>query len=153
MLNRKHLSLCVIFLSAECIAQKKADSSKVDEKVYFQAATFCKPFVSELQNCLTKFEVDYASNSSEYDLSSSNKKYKVFQATSIGVDFPVYMKYHYQNGKLKSGFAISAPVSFHLWWDPLELSTSPVLSTDYRFGTVNFKFIRFWLGDYRSCLG
>jgi hypothetical protein len=143
MKTKKTCWVYLVFLAGNSLAQFTCGSGRNDSNNLFHPVTFCKTFVSEIENCLTKFGVDYSTNSKEYDMSKSKKTYKVFQSTSLGVDFPLYARNYFRNGKPLDGFGISAPVSFHLWWDPLEASTSPVLNTDYRFGTVNFKFIRY----------
>ncbi len=123
------------------ISSQAVDTSEFH---FLKSAKFCSPFVSELGNSLVSMELNYASNSEVYDMACSESKYKLFQNTNLGIDLPFYSKTVARDSKPYHGFAFSAPISFHLWWDPFEESTSPVLNMSYKFSPLNFKYIKFY---------
>ena len=142
MYLRSHILSATLFV---CIITRAQTDGILKKQNYgfLRSTQFCQPFVSEVENYRTQIEVNYASNCEEYDLSNSGKALKVFQNTTIGCELPYFTKIYSQNNKPIWGFGLNTVLSFHLWWDPLEVSTSPVLNTDYRFGSIQFKLIKF----------
>lgn len=145
---RKLLHIFIIGLFLPQLFRSQIDSGKVTEleSGFFKSTRFCQPFVSEVQNYKPQLALLYARNNEEYDISNSGKPYKLFQYTAAGFEIPLYRKFVYRDNKLSHAFGISSVLAFHLWWDPFEMSTSPILSTDYRANTVLFKYIRFLNG-------
>jgi len=132
--------ICLLFSSSNLFAGDP-DTSKC---YFLRPAKFCAPFVSELESNKVSMELNYATNSEVYDMACSGKKNKVFQNTNLGIDIPFYTKVISTDNKPDYGYSFSAPISFHLWWDPFEESTSPVLNTTYKFSPINFKYIKFY---------
>jgi hypothetical protein len=132
----------VILLTGPVHSQTIMEPTK--QTSFLKKSTFCQPFISENESYLPKLEVHLASNSKEYDLSESGKAMKVFQYTALGLELPWFSQTITDNDLPQIGWAVSTQISSHLWWDPLEYSTSPVLNTDYRLGTIQFKFINYF---------
>jgi hypothetical protein len=136
------------FLLYSAILSAQSDTSKFERisSGIVKSAPFCEPFVSELENYKPQAAAIYATNAEEYDLGNTGKSSKVFQYIAAGFEVPFYRKYMYKGEQLVQAFACSAVFSIHLFWDPLELSSSPILNTDYRLGALWLKYIRFFEG-------
>lgn len=145
---KKYLCFFACLFSGFFIAQ--SDTSKFERisSGIVKSAPFCEPFVSELENYKPQAAAIYATNAEEYDLGNTGKEAKWFQYIAAGFEVPFYRKYMYKGDQLVQAFACSAVLSFHLFWDPLELSSSPILNTDYRLGAIWLKYIRFYKGSW-----
>lgn len=121
-----------------------AQETKDRENHYFKSVHFSQPFVADLENRAMDIEMHYSSNYPSYDLSNSGKEYKFFQTINLGADLPIYSKTVKADRTPLYSFAISLPIAFNLWWDPLEETTSPVLNTSYKCGLINLKYIRYF---------
>ncbi|MCU0360924.1 MAG: hypothetical protein MUF75_09440 [Bacteroidia bacterium] len=139
-----------LFLLYSAVLNAQTDTSKFERisSGIVKSAPFCEPFVSELENYKPQAAAIYASNVEEYDLGNTGKEAKLFQYIAAGFEVPFYRKYMYKGNQLVQAFACSAVFSFHLFWDPLELSKSPILNTDYRLGALWLKYIRFYEGSW-----
>ncbi|MCK6542449.1 hypothetical protein L6Q79_07175 [bacterium] len=100
----------------------------------FTNQAFFPPFISELRSADTKIDLGVFKH---YPYSSAVKHHLFQKKTaflgmdiSLGRELPIM---GYSSSSFKCGFFI--PVSFHLLWD-IEGKSSPVLNTDYRFGTM-----------------
>ena len=132
-----------LFLTNSALSQVHRDSADKANSGFFKTSRYCQPFVSEVENYRTQAGLLLASNSEEYDVSNSRKTYKVFQYTTAGTEIPIYRKLRSLNGKAHDAFAFSSALAFHLFWDPFEPYTSPIITTDYRIAAISFKYIRF----------
>ncbi len=113
-------------------------------------ASFCKPFLADINSTITSVGIGVNTNHKEYDLSPNRiEQYKPTVETNLGVSIPVYTRNFHDN---RFGLAFSMPIHFHIWLDLFEQTTAPVLNTDYSFALMEFKYIqRFnnrWLHSY-----
>lgn len=144
----RYLCFFTCILSFSLFAQPDTTQSGHLSSGIIKSAPFCEPFVSELENYKPQAAAIYATNAEEYDLGNTGKDAKWFQYIAAGFEVPFYRRYMYEEDQLIQAFALSAAFSFHLFWDPLELSKSPILNTDYRVGAIWLKYIRFYKGNW-----
>lgn len=145
---KSYLYFSICMASAGLKAQTDTSNFVPISSGIVKFAPFCEPFVSELENYKPQAAAIYATNAEEYDLGNTGKKAKLFQYLAAGFEIPFYRKYMYDGQRLVHAFALSAVLSFHLFWDPLELSSSPILNTDYRLGAIWLKYMRFYQGPW-----
>jgi hypothetical protein len=138
----------LFFVLAICNTGKAQNDSLPSSKNsgFLRSTLFCQPFVSDLESYKPQIEVNYASNCEEYDLSETCKQFKLFQNIHLGTEIPYYSYFRYKNASPHFGWGINSTISFHMWWDPLEISTSPILNTDYHFESIVLKYIHFLNG-------
>lgn len=127
-------------------SQTTVDSLALLSNGFLKVSPFCQPFVSETENYRTQVGVLYATNREEYDVTSSHSPYDLFQYTTAGAEIPIYRRFQLDGKTPEYGLAFTAALGFHLWWDPFEWYTSPILSVDYRIAPLQIKYIRFLRG-------
>lgn len=125
------------------------DTTSTSWDGFFESAYYGKPFVSEMHSTLSKVELGYNKSYSEFNLLEESKKFdRPMVELHLGIDAPLYA---INIGKVdnhpKWGIAVSLPLSVHVledMWDPV---TAPVINTDYRFGSMRIRAIRYFPGD------
>ncbi len=138
----------LIFLC--CRPASAQDTTLVYKSGWGTPATFCRPFLADVNSTITSAGFGINANSREYDISTDRvEKYKLTVVTNLGVSIPVYT-YNFKQDRF--GLAVSTPLHFQTWIDIFEPTTAPVLNTDYNFALIEMKFIqRFqnrWFRNY-----
>ncbi|GHT11211.1 hypothetical protein AGMMS4956_03870 [Bacteroidia bacterium] len=128
------------------------------DRGWFERASWCRPFWSELQSTNTTGEVMVATNNKAYDWTYlahpdlvqngdyRSAKYRPYVVANVGISVPVW------SGIFENyGLSITIPYSVTLWMDAFDgvitgdygISTGAVINTDYHIGTLEFNFIHY----------
>jgi hypothetical protein len=140
LFNAKVNSTFTFLLLIQLTSLSQTDSVK---KFYFQQRDFGKYFISDIYSPTMQIQVGMGLNLKDYNLSSVRNKYFVpYNQTDFGHEIPIFSKYKYFNNLTKSKVAISLPLCARLWFDFSEISTAPILNTDYNFAPLEFTYYR-----------
>jgi hypothetical protein len=129
----KTMNLLYIPLILLCVTNLSAQSTRG----FLKRPAFGKHFVSEMHAPVNKIELGVGENFPEYDVSYDGKVYKIFQNTHLAMQLPLYADNPASDDTF--GWALTMPVSMHVWWDIFEPTTAPILNTDYRFSVLEFR--------------
>ncbi len=128
-----YFTLAILFIANLTLAQNKTTA--------FTSRNFYKPFISEISSTLNNLSLGKTDVHSFMDHAC---EYIVINEVHLGMDIPLV--YGERND---FRWAVSAPVSIHMVWNPFEETTSPIINNDYRFGlsftaykTLNHHFIK-----------
>lgn len=141
----RHFALALLLISnalaATAVAQEPAAPWW---DAWLESAPYGKPLVSEIHSTLTKIELGFSKEYSEFDLLESTSRFdRPIVEMHLGMDAPLYATtWADAQGRPRWGFAAVLPLSVHVledMWGPL---TAPVINTDYRFGGPKFMAIR-----------
>jgi hypothetical protein len=103
-----------------------------------QSPTFGRPFWADMHSTLTRGEVAYATNSTDYDWAGKDVAYRAFVFANLGADLPLWSG-NFDAGKY--GVSVTLPFLIDVWLDMFERTTAPVINTGYRFGAFEIGFI------------
>lgn len=141
-MNKTIINILVSFfvLSSTQIQAESVDSTDnwAFHNSFANTASWGKPFWADMHSSITKAEVSYATNRSEYNYGENKGLLRPFVFSNLGVDIPVWAN---DFGNKNYGFGITLPFFIDVWMDFFERSTAPVINTSYRFGLPDFSFI------------
>ncbi|GHT72868.1 hypothetical protein FACS189456_2510 [Bacteroidia bacterium] len=103
-----------------------------------QSPAFGRPFWADMHSTLTRGEVAYATNSTDYDWANKDVAYRSFVFANLGADLPLWSG-NFAKGKY--GVSLTLPFLIDVWLDMFERTTAPVINTGYRFGAFEVGFI------------
>ena len=122
------------------LANAQVDSTK---KYYFKQRDYGKYFISDIYSPTMQVQVGMGLNLKDYNLSRTRSKILVpYNQTDFGHEIPIFLKSWYSNGVVRSKFALSMPLCARLWFDFAELTTAPILNTDYTLAPVEITYYR-----------
>jgi hypothetical protein len=131
--------LIVILYSIDC---KSNDTTIYKQNLLIsglaQKASWGDPFWADVHSSITKAEVAYASNRSEYNFGDNKGTMRPYVFSNLGVDIPIWSS-NFSNNDW--GLAMTIPFYIDVWMDFFERSTAPVINTSYRFGLPEISYI------------
>lgn len=103
------------------------------------AGRWGRPFWADMHSTITRGEIAYATNSSEYDWAGKGGKRRPYVFSNLGADLPVWAG-DFAGGKYS--LSVTLPFMIDIWLDMFERTTAPVINTAYRFGTPEAALLR-----------
>ena len=125
------LAVICILISNSVLGQ-----NSYSEKSFFQSRSFGQYFLADHYAPFVKVGIGTTIGLAEYDLGNRGESFW-FAEPTVGAQMPIYSS----EGPI-SGFALSIPVSFSVWFDFAEPRTAPILNTDYRFALLELNYYR-----------
>lgn len=133
-------SIFVLILLFPLIIMAQSDSIN---RLYFQQRDFGKYFISDIYSPTMQIQVGMGLLLKDYNLSSNRKKYFApFNQTDFGQEIPLFIKNKFRKGAVYSKFSLSMPLCARLWFDFSEVTTAPILNTDYNFALMELSYHR-----------
>lgn len=131
----------LLFAAINLCGQVKPDSTST---FYFKQRDFAKYFISDIYSPTPQIHAGYGFSIKEYNLSPERGQrfYILYNETNFASEIPVFTKNKYGEGKIKSKLSLSIPISASVLFDFTEVTTAPIINTDYRFAPMEFNYLR-----------
>ncbi len=110
-------------------------SQGTNEKSFFKSRNFGSYFLAEKYASITKIGLGFMIVFPDYDIDAAQRKIVSVEEPVLGSQIPICL-----HSAPKHKIALSLPLSFAVWFDYTQVSTAPILNTDYRFALLELNY-------------